>query len=192
VSSAVLELLPAPGEWTEEDYYPLSERGRLVELSDGNIEVIESPTYFHQLILARLFLALHAFVSQGKLGKVIFAPLPIRLWPGKIREPDLMYMSASHADRIAKYWGIPDLAVEILSPGTEENDREVKRHEYAQAGMTEYWIIDPDAKNIEVLQLDTTSGQYSTGTVYSGEDQLRSALFPDFTLSLPDLFQEEN
>jgi hypothetical protein len=56
-SSALMELFPAGGEWTEADYFPLSERGRLV--SEGEIEVIELPTDFHQLILLRLTLALH-------------------------------------------------------------------------------------------------------------------------------------
>ena len=71
-TSVLLELFPAPGEWTEVDYFPLSERGRLVELSDGQVEVIELPTDFHQLILLRLSFALHAFVSAAKLGHVLF------------------------------------------------------------------------------------------------------------------------
>lgn len=123
---ALAELFPATGEWTESDYFPLSERGRLVELSGGNIEVLPLPTYFHQLILMRLSFALHAFVTANQLGRVCFAPLPVRLWPGKVREPDLVFMAAEHADRIGKYWGVPDLAVEILPEGTEQKDRDRK------------------------------------------------------------------
>jgi Uma2 family endonuclease len=59
----------------------------------------------------------------------------VRLWPGKIREPDLVFMSTGHLDRIGKYWGVPDLAVEIISEGTEFQDREVKRNEYQDSPL---------------------------------------------------------
>jgi Uma2 family endonuclease len=185
------ELFPAPGEWTEADYFPLSERGRLVELSNGQVEVIELPTNFHQLLLLRLSFALHAFVSASRLGHVRFAPLPVRLWPGKVREPDLIYMSAAHADRIGRYWGAPDLAVEILSKGTEHKDRETKRGEYAKAGIAEYWIVDPEDKKVELLRLGA-SGMYETAAILGTQDHLTSALFPGFSLDLADVFAEEN
>ena len=191
-SSGLKDLLPGPGEWTEADYFPLSERGRLVELSDGAIEVTDLPTDFHQLILLRLSFALHAFVSAGKLGQVRFAPLPVRLWPGKIREPDLVYMSATHADRIGTFWGVPDLAVEILSEGTGRKDREIKRSEYAMAGVSEYWIVDPEARTIELLRLNVSAGSCNTVAVYRVEDHLTSELFPGFSIGLAGLFAEAN
>ena len=103
------------------------EHGRLVELSDGNLEILDLPSDFHQLILGRIYMWLRIFVSAHKLGKVRFAPLPVRLWKGKIREPDLMFMSAAHTSRIDEYWGVPDLAVEILPEGSTHRDREIKR-----------------------------------------------------------------
>ena len=191
-SSGLLDVLPAAGEWTEADYYPLSERGRLVDLSDGNVEVIEVPTDFHQLILLRLSLALQLFVSQHKLGRVRFAPLPVRLWPGKIREPDLMFMSTAHVGRIGKYWGVPDLAVEILSEGTEFKDRNIKRIEYEQAGVSEYWIIDPEALSVEILSRNEQTAGYDTAALLGQDATLTSALFPGFSLALADLFADEN
>ena len=181
-----LELFPAQGEWSESDYFPLSERRRIVELSDGNIEVLPLPTEFHQLILLRLSFALHAFVMAHKLGQVRFAPLPVRLWPGKIREPDLVFMAAAHADRIGKYWGVPDLAVEILSDGMESKDRQVKRAEYARAGILEYWIIDPVARSIDLLRLRESG--YDVRGVLTGDDVLTSPMFPGFSLPLLELF----
>jgi Uma2 family endonuclease len=181
-SPELMDLLPSSGEWTEADYYPFSERGRLVELSDGNLEIIDLPTYAHQRILLRLSFALHAFVSARKLGRVCFAPLPVRLWSGKIREPDLMFMSAAHASRIGVYWGVPDLAVEILSPGTAHKDREVKRKEYTIAGVAEYWIIDPEARTVDI---------YEVGKHFAGDDVLTSGLFEGFSMPLAELFAEE-
>jgi Uma2 family endonuclease len=191
-SSGLMELFPAAGEWTEADYFPLSERGRLVELSDGEVEIIELPTDYHQLILLRLSFALHAFVSAAKLGQVRFAPLPVRLWPGKIREPDLVYMSASHSDRIGRFWGVPDLAVEILSESTGQKDREIKRVEYAKAGIAEYWIVDPEGKTVELMRLDVSAAFYHTRAVLDMQDHLTSDLFPGFVLPLEALLADEN
>jgi Uma2 family endonuclease len=190
-SSGLLDVLPAAGEWTEADYYPLSERGRLVELSDGSVEVIEVPTDFHQLILLRLVLALQVFVSEHKLGKVRFAPLPVQLWPGKVREPDLVLMSTAHLDRIGKYWGVPDLAVEIIAEGTEFKDREVKRKEYARAGVVEYWIVDPQAMSVEVLRYNEQTAGYDNAPSLNSRATLESSLFPGFSLNLTDLFADE-
>ena len=181
-SPELIDLLPLPGEWTEADYYPFSERGRLVELSDGNLEIIDLPTDFHQLILVRLSSALHVFVTARKLGHVRFAPLPVRLWSGKIREPDLIFMSVVHASRIGAYWGVPDLAVEILSPGSVHKDREVKREEYAKTGVAEYWIIDPEARTVDI---------YEAGKHFSGKDVLTSELFEGFSMHLAELFAEK-
>jgi Uma2 family endonuclease len=181
-SPELIDLLPLPGEWTEADYYPFSERGRLVELSDGNLEIIDLPTDFHQLILVRLSSALHVFVTARKLGHVRFAPLPVRLWSGKIREPDLMFMSAAHASRIGVYWGVPDLAVEILSPGSVYKDREIKREEYAKAGVAEYWIVDPEARTVDI---------YKAGKHLTCADVLASDLFEDFSMPLAELFADE-
>jgi Uma2 family endonuclease len=187
---AWVELFPRPGEWTEAEYFPLSDRGRIVELSNGNLEVSPLRTYLHQLILMRLSFALYAFVTQHKLGFVCIAPLPARLWPGKVREPDLMFMAATHMDRIGKYWGVPDLTVEIISPGTEKNDRETKREEYAQAGIPEFWIIDPDSKTLEVLRHNRDTEVYDLAAQLTERDTLTSPTFPGFSLVLAELFAE--
>ena len=187
-AAPLLELFPQPGEWTEADYFPLSDRGRLVELSDGQVEVLPVPTDFHQLILLRLASALYAFVALHKLGQIRFAPLPVRLWEGKIREPDFMFMSAAHAARIGAYWGVPDLVGEILSEGTEQKDRETKRAEYARAGIPEYWIIDPWARTVERLRL--AGQEYELIETITDSGQLTSPEFPGWQLSLAELFAE--
>src|SRR5262249_18469869 len=79
-------LYPSQGNWTEEDYFELDQRtNRMIEFSDGWIEVLPMPTAAHQFILRFLFQALNGFVAARSLGEVLFAPLPVRLWPGKIR-----------------------------------------------------------------------------------------------------------
>jgi Uma2 family endonuclease len=182
-SAPILELFPGPGEWTEEDYFELSDRGRLVELSEGNIEVLPLPTELHQLILMRLSAALFLFATENRLGAVRVAPLPVCLGPGKFREPDLIFMSAAHKDRIGKYWGVPDLAVEILSESNALHDRKIKRAEYELAGVLEYWIVDPEAQTVEVIRFGKET------RLLAGNDALTSTLFPGWSYSLGKLFE---
>ncbi len=186
---AVAELFPREGEWTEEDYLAL-DTNHIIELSDGNLEVAEMPTDLHQLILMRLVMTIFAWASRTKLGRVRFSALPVRLWPGKIREPDLVFMATAHLNRITqKYWGIPDLVAEIISPGNPDHDRVRKKQEYARAGIPEYWIVDPGEKTIEVYRLRTR--QYRLDRTLGIDDTLTSAQLPGFELALADLFAEE-
>jgi len=185
-SAAILELFPAPGEWTEDDYFEVSDRGRLVEFSDGNIELLPLPIYFHQIIIGRLYKVLDTYVLEHRLGAVSFAPLPVKLRPGKFREPDLIFMARRNRERIGKYWGVPDLTVEVISDGGEDHDRRVKRNEYAEAGVSEYWIIDPIAQTLEVLCLaDNTFVQTA---LLGNTDVLTSQHFPGWSYRMADMF----
>jgi Uma2 family endonuclease len=145
-------LYPPQGEWSEADYLSLS-TNRQVEYSHGFIEVLEMPTARHQMILAFLYRLLHAFVSSRNLGAVLFAAFPVRLWEGKFREPDILFMSAANAARMHdEYWEGADLVIEIVS-GNRQHDLIHKRREYAQAGIPEYWIVDPQSETVIVLEL---------------------------------------
>ncbi len=187
----VAVLFPAQGEWTETEYLDLAvDTNRVVELNNGQLEVHDMPTDFHQLILVRLISVLYPLVIAQQLGHVRIAPLPVRLWPGKFREPDLVFMAAAHTERISKqFWGVPDLVAEVVLEGNVKLDRSVKIKEYARAGIPEYWIVDPETKTVEIYQLQ--------GEVYimrhnlKQGDTLTSSQLPDFQLALTDLFAEE-
>ncbi|OGO40204.1 MAG: hypothetical protein A2Z04_00640 [Chloroflexi bacterium RBG_16_57_9] len=149
-------LFPAQGYRSEEEYLALN-TNHLVEYSDGRIEVLPMPTDKHQAIVAYLFMILLA-LTQRIGGTVRFSPLRIRLWPGKFREPDLMLLLASHDHlRHNQYWEGADLVMEVVSPDDPERDLVTKRQEYAQAGIPEYWIVDPQAETITVLVLDNNA-----------------------------------
>jgi hypothetical protein len=86
------QLLPDQGAWSEEEYLWLTDHSsRLVEFSDGFVEVLPMPTDRHQAILGFLYLTFHLFLYP-RGGKVRFAPLRLRLWAGKFREPDLLLL----------------------------------------------------------------------------------------------------
>ncbi len=151
----VAELWPRRGQWTETDYFNLPPSNRLVELSEGELFVMPPPGFTHQKTLDNLYSALKAFVRERDAGVTVFAPLAVRLWPGKIREPDILFYTQAHKERIGEQIsGPPDLAVEIISPGTRTTDRLDKFYEYAQAGIAEYWLVDPQEKTVEVFVLD--------------------------------------
>ena len=184
---AIVDLFPAQGDWTEEEYLAL-DTNRLVELSDGTLEVLPMPSDFHQLIVMRLAAALFACVTAQRLGQVRCAPLRVRLGAGKFREPDLMFVTAAHDERRGEpYWQPPDLVVEVISPDDPRRDRVVKRREYAQAGIPEYWLIDPAAATVEVYLLQGQT--YSLNRTLTAGAELTSAQAPGFTLAVAELFK---
>ena len=160
LTKEIARLFPRQGEWTEEDYLDLPETNCFVELSEGKLVIPEMPTFSHQYAVGELFVMLRAFVREHQVGQVSLAPLPVRLWEGKFREPDIVFMRAGHADRIAEdFWGVPDLVVEVHSKGTIRTDRVKKLGEYAQAGVAEYWLVNLRKKTIEIYVL--RQGKYN-------------------------------
>jgi Uma2 family endonuclease len=126
------DLWPLQGHWTEADYFALPETNRYIELSKGEFIMPPHSTETHQRICQFLFRRLDDLVEANDLNTVRYAPLPVRLWPDKVREPDILFVSHSHADRIGEqYYGPPDLVVEVTSPSTWRTDRREKYVEYA-------------------------------------------------------------
>ena len=169
----VARLFPRQGEWTEEDYFSLPETNKIVELSEGRLIITPSPTDRHQSISGNLFSLIRNYVRLNDLGEVRYSPLDVWLYEGTIRQPDIIFMSNEHRDRITdRYWIVPDLVVEIISEGTERQDRVYKFREYQKAGIPEYWIVEPFQNTIEIFTLEdgiyVQLGKWSTGeTVYS-------------------------
>lgn len=182
---------PRQGEWTESDYLHLSERNWLIELANGCLEVLPMPTLSHQLIVKYLVYALEAFIKSGVGGLVLFAPVPVRLWPEQFREPDVFYLRPERipADLKTPPNGV-DLAMEIVSDSgdSRKHDLETKRSEYARAGIAEYWIVDPALRSITVLVLD--GGHYREHGVFGAGAQATSVLLPGFAVTVDAVFAE--
>jgi len=151
----IIELLPAQGDWSEDAYLWLTDyTQRLVEYSDGRIEVLPMPTDLHQSVAAVVFVLLAAYF-QPRGGKVLFAPLRVRLLSRRFREPDLVVLAAlDDPRRENRFWHGADLVVEVVSEDDPDRDWIIKRHEYAEAGIPEYWIVDPRDETVTVLTLD--------------------------------------
>lgn len=181
----IARLFPPQGYWLEEDYFALPDKNRYIELSEGAIIVPPHPTPEHQQILFKLARKLQEYASAKQAGEVLIAPVPVRLWPGKIREPDIFFFFGEHTDRIGRqFCGVPDLIMEILSPGTSRIDRTEKFFEYAQAGVKEYWLVDIAARTIELFSLE--EGAYVLKTRAGFEEEVNSSLLPGFKVKLAE------
>lgn len=186
----VAYLFPARGCWTEEEYRAL-QTNRLVELSDGDLEVLPMPTEEHQAIVAYLYRVICAFVSGRHLGKVLFAPLRVRLWEARYREPDVVLMLAEHADRRHnEYWDGADLVVEVVSEDDPERDWTTKRDEYARAGIAEYWIADSRDGTITVHALDEQAGRYRVAGRYGRGEEAVSVLLSGLKVDVAETFSQ--
>lgn len=183
-------LFPTQGQWDEEDYFAI-DTNQLVEFSNGHLEVLDMPSINHQLIILALFRLLDRFVEARQLGKVLLAPVKIQLWAGKYREPDLILILPPRYDQhTEQYWIGADLVMEVISPNDRQRDAKTKRREYAQAGISEYWIVDPEYQTITILTLPPTPGApaYREHGKFSAGQQAISSLLPDFAVNVSQLF----
>lgn len=167
-----------------EDYVVIPADRRRHEIIDGEHYVNPSPNTRHQTLAFRLTLAVGSFVSARQLGSIFFAPFDVLLTEHDIVEPDLIFVSTArkHIVTEANIQGVPDLLVEILSPGNRRFDKRVKYDTYERAGVPEYWIVDPEDEVVEVYR--HAEGRYARAEV---GDTLTSPSLPGFTLRLRDL-----
>jgi Uma2 family endonuclease len=182
----IARLFPRQGQWTEADYFRLPETNKKIELSEGRLIITPSPTSQHQRIIFRLSNSLGNYILSHNLGEVIISPMDTRLWEGKIRQPDIAFMSNDHLDRITEQlWGVPDLVVEILSEGTAKIDKEDKYLEYQRAGVQEYWIVDPFNQSVEVYTLK--NGTYEILGISGPGEIAESKLLDGFKVSVDSI-----
>lgn len=182
-----LDLDRLQGLWTEEQYLQLSgQTNKLFEFTDGNVELLPMPTNSHQVIVALLYELLLLFV-RPRQGKVLFAPLRLRIRHRKFREPDLLLLLDERDPRKQEaYWLGADLVVEVVSPDDPERDTKLKRLDYAEAGIPEYWIVNPLDETCTVLTL--VEGSYTERAIFRRGEQAVSTTLSGFTVSVDAIF----
>jgi Uma2 family endonuclease len=182
---------PAPGEWTYEDYCRLPEDGKRYEVIRGFLHVTPSPRAEHQFSLFELSFHLSAFVRERDLGMVLIAPFDIRLPAGLANpvQPDVVFFRKGGEPRRGSgfFAGAPDLVAEILSPGTRRRDRTVKLAAYQEAGVAEYWLLDPQARTVLVHVLGA-DGKYAEQARGGVGDAVESSVLPGFRVKVGALF----
>ena len=153
---------PAPPHMTFEQYLVSSDKPTMTEWVDGEVIDVSPASRRHQEILSFLLTVMSLYVEVHKAGTVLPAPFVMKLTELKRgREPDLLYISRERAHLIEKTYldGPADLVIEIISPESVERDRKEKFVEYEQAGIKEYWLIDPDHETAEFYELGA-DGRY--------------------------------
>src|SRR5438477_5609635 len=168
---------------TYRDYAALPDDGRRYQILDGELFVTPAPGTRHQIILMRLSAQLHAHVTAHRLGLVLPAPADVILADTSIVQPDILFVATDRQAIVSARGieGAPTLGVEILSPTTAEVDRRRKRDLYARYGVPYYWIVDADARAIEMYRLIT--GAYELLARPTGATMTAAEPFAGLTLT---------
>jgi Uma2 family endonuclease len=172
------------GPYRAADYWKLPE-GEPVELVRGRLIVSPSPNALHQIVLRRLSQIFESAEEDGG-GLCFFAPMDVVLSDDTILQPDMLYIARDRrsivGDRIE---GVPDLVVEILSPGSDRRDRTEKLDLYAKYGVSEYWMVNPDSRHFEFLTLDKNRYVVTQPV----DDRYQSPLLPEVEIDLAAFWQ---
>ena len=162
--------------WTDDERW---------EVIDGHPYRMSAPTTEHQILCTDLcFLLMTHF--RGKTCRVIASPLDVKLSDYDVVQPDLVVICDRAQITKGHIEGPPTLAVEILSPSSVRHDKVRKARLYAAAGVQEYWILQPYPAMVEVLSLDGPG--FRLHGAYTDQEVLTSAVFPELTINLSELF----
>lgn len=189
--------MPIPeskGKYSYADYltWPEGERWEIIE---GVPYMKAAPSTIHQEILMEISRQI-ANHLRGKSCKVYPSPFCVKLTKGdeksnedikKVVEPDITIVCDKSKVDEKGCNGAPDMIVEIISPSSIKTDRIIKFNMYEQAGVKEYWIIEPEGKIVSVFVLQE-NGRYGRQEVYSEDDQITSYIIPDLTIDLKHIF----
>jgi Uma2 family endonuclease len=177
--------------YTYKDYLKTDE-GYRAEIVDGHLYAATPPSRYHQGIGRNLLVKLAASLN-GTPYKVYAAPFGVRLFPKSdlsdrtYFEPDITVICDTSKLDDRGCTGAPEMIIEILSPSNPQHDMLVKFRKYLQAGVREYWIVDPDAKTVHVCVL--VDGQYRV-SIYEETRSAPVSVLPGCVISLKDIFAD--
>ena len=165
------------GFYTVEDYYALPDDERY-ELIDGVLYSMSSPTSIHQVIAGKIYNKLENFVDKKK-GKCvpIISPIDVQLDCDNktMVQPDVVVICDRDKFQKGIVYGAPEFIVEVLSPSTKKKDKTLKVHKYLNAGVQEYWMVDPQKKSV-VVYVEDGEDDYDIH-VYSFEHEVPVHIF---------------
>ncbi len=180
---------PPQGHWAYADWQTLPDDGKRYEVIDGVLYMTTAPSSFHQWIVQRLVRYVGLPMEDQGLGFGFTAPIGV-LMPGcDPVQPDYVVVLQANASIIrgGRIRGVPDLIVEVLSPGSIAYDQGVKLEAYARAGVPEYAIIDPATRTLSHYRL-AAEGQYEQPRVYGEHDTMSFDCLPSIVVPVAQLF----
>ena len=177
------------GSWTYEDWLTFPDDGWKYEIINGALHMTPAPATGHQKSSISLSSKLYAYAQEHDLGMVLTAPCDVRLPNQPVPfQPDIFFIRKDNLQIIeeTEVCGVPDLVIEILSPSNASYDRVEKLAVYQAAAVPEYWLVDYQAKTIEIFSLK--GGIYQPAQQYALSDTIQSAQLPGFQLPVETIF----
>jgi Uma2 family endonuclease len=184
---------PSGLKLTYDDFVQFPDDGNRHELIDGEHYVTPAPRPRHQVILGNLHLLIASWLELHPIGRVLLSPLDVVMSNTDIVEPDLLYLSNERAAATVTELhvrGVPELLVEIASPGTRKRDDGIKRRLYERAGATEYWIVDPEVDRIRIYRRDGDTFARAIELSREHGEVLTTPLLPGLELPLARIFRD--
>lgn len=172
--------------YTEEDYYKLPENVR-AELIDGQFYGMSAPSRMHQRILGYLYRTIgNHIVSKNGSCEVYPAPFAVKLFEDDktIVEPDISVICDQDKLTDRGCTGAPDWIIEIVSPSNPAHDYVRKLNLYLDAGVREYWIVDPMQGSIYAYYLEEE--QFKTAS-YTFQDRIKAGIYDDLCIDFKEL-----
>ena len=162
--------------------------GTACQLIAGELVMSPAPIPLHQYIVGHFYAKMLQFVDKSSLGQVFSSPIDVRLNERNIFQPDILFISKEKAALIGERMieGPPDLVAEVLSPSSAYHDLRTKFRVYEQAGVQEYWIVDPERKSVEVFV--NSGGKFQLRQEAEGEGAAQSVLLQGLSVDLADIF----
>lgn len=179
--------------WTSRDLEVLPDNGKLYEIVDGELYVSRQPHLYHQVVSGNLVSLLNQRTEQRQHGLAVFTPGIIFADDDDV-VPDVVWISHARLAQAlqpdGKLHSAPELVIEILSPGSnnERRDREAKLKLYSRHGVLEYWIVSWQERRIEVYRREDTVLKL-TATLYEN-DTLQSQHLPEFSCPVREVFDQ--
>jgi len=179
---------PRQGDWTYEAYAALTDDGKCYEIVQGVLVMSPAPSLPHQDVVDEIFAYLREQIKLKRLGRVFTAPVDVVLSEQNVCQPDVVVVLRGHLTRAEekRIVGIPDLAVEVISPGSKLYDRVNKHMIYEQAGVPEYWLVNVDNQTVELFVLE--GSKYRSLGEFAGERALPSRIVPQLTVPVARFF----
>jgi Uma2 family endonuclease len=174
--------------WTAEQVRALPDDGKRYELVSGELVVTLSPAPLHQRVVAALVYRMDAYLRQTTTGRLLTSPADLAFGEDEILQPDLFVLPPSLPRGFRKWSDVSSLilAVEVLSPLTARFDRTLKRRRYQRGGVSEYWIVDPDARVIERWRPNDERPEVASELL----EWQPAPDTPVLVLNLPEMFEE--
>ncbi|CAN5505743.1 hypothetical protein BH20ACT18_BH20ACT18_05230 [soil metagenome] len=175
---------------TVEAYYAVTVEGDRMQLVEGEL-VVNEPRPIHGILQVRLSAALFNWSSAGEGRGLVMFPTDVVLDDFNVFGPDIVYVAERNrpADLHQRLARVPDLCVEIRSPGTWRYDVGAKKAAYERGGLPELWLVDDRSETLLAFRRSSPDGDaFDVALELTPGDVLTSPQLPGFALAMDDLF----